>query len=112
MIGATRAAGRESPCSRRLPVVTNDPRAKQPSAVELQAEIEAARDNLTATLEQLKAETRPKALVQHGINGVKGFFTDEYGGIEPKKIVIAAGAVVGLVLAVKWRRSRRHCHCH
>lgn len=92
--------------------MTNSPQAKQPSAAELQAEIEAARENLTTTLEQLKAETRPKALLQHGVNGVKSFFTDEYGGIEPKKVAIAAVAVAGLVLAVKWRRSRRHCHCH
>lgn len=82
-----------------------------PSAAQLEAEIAAARDNLAATLDQLRAETQPKALAQRGLNSVKGFFTDEYGGIRPDRVAIVAGTVITLVVFRRWRRSRR-CHCH
>lgn len=84
----------------------------QPTADQLAAEIAQARDNLTSTLEQLKAETSPQALARRGVNAVKGFFTDEYGGVRPERVAIAAGVVVSLVVLRRWRRSRRHCHCH
>ncbi|MDP4907285.1 MAG: DUF3618 domain-containing protein [Candidatus Nanopelagicales bacterium] len=83
-----------------------------PSADQLAAEIAAARDNLTTTLEQLKAETNPQALARRGVNAVKGYFTDEYGGVRPERVAIAAGVVVSLVVLRRWRRSRRNCHCH
>lgn len=84
----------------------------QPSADELAAEIAAARDNLTTTLEQLKAETTPQALARRGVNAVRGYFTDEYGGVRPERVAIAAGVVVSLIVLRRWRRSRRNCHCH
>lgn len=84
----------------------------QPTADQLAAEIAQARDNLTSTIEQLKAETSPQALARRGVNTVKGFFTDEYGGVRPERVAMAAGVVVSLVVFRRWRRSRRHCHCH
>jgi hypothetical protein len=84
----------------------------EPSAAELEAEIAAARSNLTSTIEQLKAETTPQALAHRGVNAVKGFFTDEYGGVRPERVAMVAGAVVTLVVLRRWRRSRRRCHCH
>lgn len=83
----------------------------QPSAAQLEAEISAARDNLAATLDQLRAETTPRALAARGVNAVKGFFTDEYGGVRPDRVAIVAGTVVTLIVLRRWRRSRR-CHCH
>jgi hypothetical protein len=85
--------------------------APAPSAAQLEAEIAEARNNLASTIEQLKAETAPQALAHRGINAVKGFFTDEYGGIRPERVAIAAGTVITLVVLRRWRRSRR-CHCH
>jgi hypothetical protein len=82
-----------------------------PSAAQLEAEIAAARSNLASTIEQLKAETTPQALVHRGVAKVKSVFTDEYGGIRPERVAIAAGVVVTLVVFRRWRRSRR-CHCH
>lgn len=86
--------------------------APAPSAAQLEAEIADARNNLTSTIEQLRAETTPQALAQRGVNAVKGFFTDEYGGIRPDRVAIVAGTVVTLVVLRRWRRSRRRCHCH
>lgn len=83
----------------------------QPSAAQLEAEISAARDNLAATLDQLRAETSPGALAARGVNAVKGFFTDEYGGVRPDRVAIVAGTVLTLIVLRRWRRSRR-CHCH
>ena len=80
-----------------------------PSAAQLEAEIAEARSNLASTIEQLKAETTPQALVHRGVAKVKGVFTDEYGGIRPERVAIAAGVVVTLVVFRRWRRSRR-CH--
>ncbi|MBM3687364.1 MAG: DUF3618 domain-containing protein [Actinobacteria bacterium] len=96
---------------RRLPAVSQSPQAPAPSAAQLEAEIAEARSNLASTIEQLKAETTPQALVHRGVAKVKGVFTDEYGGIRPERVAIAAGVVVTLVVFRRWRRSRR-CHCH
>jgi hypothetical protein len=87
--------------------VTDSPKAPEPSVAQLEAEIAEARTNLASTLEQLKAETSPQALAHRGVNAVKGFFTDEYGGVRPERVAIVAGAVVTLVVLRRWRRSRR-----
>ena len=86
--------------------------APAPSAAQLEAEIADARNNLASTIEQLKAETSPQALAHRGVNAVKGFFTDEYGGVRPERVAMVAGTVVTLVVLRRWRRSRRRCHCH
>ena len=96
----------------RPPAVTQTPeQGSAPSAAQLEAEIAEARNSLASTIEQLKAETTPQALVHRGVAKVKGVFTDEYGGIRPERVAIAAGVVVTLVVFRRWRRSRR-CHCH
>ncbi len=89
-------------------------KSAQPTAAELEAEIAAARDGLTSSLEQLRAETRPEALVQRGKAAVVGFFTDEYGGVRPERVAMVAGTVITLVVLRRWRsaRRRRNCHCH
>ena len=86
----------------------------QPTKAELEAEIAAARDGLTSSLEQLRAETRPEALIQRGKDAVKGFFTDEYGGVRPDRVAMVAGTVITLVVLRRWRSARRRnrCHCH
>jgi hypothetical protein len=82
-----------------------------PTAAQLEAEIASARSDLASTIEQLRSETTPQALAHRGINKVKGFFTDEYGGIRPDRVAIVAGAVVGLVvLRGISRRRLRHRH--
>lgn len=87
---------------------------RQPSEAELQAEIAAARDDLVASIAQLKEQTAPSALVRRGKAAVTGFFVDEYGGVRPERVAMAAGAVVTLVVLRRWRRSRRarrYCMC-
>ena len=83
----------------------------EPSPADLEAEIAAARDNLAATIEQLRAETTPAALAQRGVNVIKGFFVDEHGGVRPDRVAIAAGTMFTIVVLKRWRRSRRRCRC-
>jgi len=78
-----------------------------PSIDDLQAEVSAARDELVSSLSELKTQTAPKALVQRGGRSITGWFTDEYGGIRPERVAIAAAVVVGLVaLRIVARRRR------
>lgn len=73
------------------------PTAPAPSPADLQAEVAAAREELAANLAALKDQTSAPALARRGGRAVLGWFTDEYGGIRPERVAIAAGVVVGLV---------------
>lgn len=81
--------------------------AAAPSVADLQAEIAAAREDLVATIAELKAETTPKALVRRGGRRVTGFFTDEYGGVRPERVAIAGAVVVGLIALRLIARRRK-----
>lgn len=79
---------------------------KAPSVADLQAEVEAARDELVASIAELKSQTTPKAMVQRGGRSVTGLFTDEFGGIRPERVAIAGAVVLGVVALALWRRRR------
>ena len=76
-----------------------------PSLVDLQAEVVAAREELVASLDELRSQTEPKAILSRGGRAVLGVFTDEYGGIRPERVAIAAVVTVG-VLVLAFRRRR------
>lgn len=77
------------------------------SAATLQAEIESAREDLVTSLAELKEQVAPAALVRRGKAAVTGFFVDEYGGVRPERVAIAAGSLVVLVVLRRRRRARR-----
>jgi hypothetical protein len=96
------------PVNQPAPAAASQPSgAGHPSADQLAAEIEAAREDLVTTLAQLKEQSTPAALARRGKGVVLGFFVDEYGGVRPERIAIAVGAVATLVVLRRWRRSRR-----
>ena len=78
---------------------------RTPEAIE--ADIDQARQQLVATLAQLKAETAPAALAQRGMGAVKGIFVAKDGSPRIDRIAIAVG-VVGAVVGISILRSRRH----
>lgn len=78
---------------------------RAPSLVDLQAEVVAAREELVASLDELRSQTEPKAILARGGRAVLGVFTDEYGGIRPERVAIAAVVTIG-VLALVFRRRR------
>jgi hypothetical protein len=78
-----------------------------PSVADLQAEIAAAREDLVATLNELKEQTKPAALAKRGQQNALGLFTDEFGGVRPERVAIAGAVIVGLIVIGLIRRSRR-----
>lgn len=80
-----------------MPDVTPPAAAPSTSLVDLQAEVSAAREELVASIAELKSQTTPKALVERGGRKVTGLFTDEFGGIRPERVAIVGAVVVGLI---------------
>lgn len=78
----------------------------------IEGDIEQARDQLVATLAQIKAETAPAALARRGGKAVAGLFINEQGGVRPERIAAAVGVIAAIVGLKLWGRSRRRCHCH
>lgn len=69
-----------------------------PTTAQLQADVAAAKADLDRAVEDLRAGTSPQAMGQRALEGVKGVFVDEHGGIRPERVAIAVGAVAGLLL--------------
>jgi len=67
----------------------------------LEAEMEATRDRLADTIDQLVHRTSPKTIVGREVASVKAFFVDPATG-EPRteNILKVAGALVGAVALV------------
>lgn len=77
------------------------------SIAQMQAEITEAREQLVASLAELKAETAPGAIVRRGGRMVTGWFTDEFGGVRPERVAIAGAVIVGVIALKILRRRRR-----
>jgi len=88
--------------------VTSDVVEKSDTSIdELIAEITAARTEVLVSVENLKSQFTGASLRQRGMNAVTGVFTDEFGGIKPKRAGIVAGVLVGVVgLKLLARRLR------
>jgi hypothetical protein len=80
--------------------------SKQPSLVDLQVQVAAAREEFVGSVAGLKSQVEPAALAKRAGRSVLGWFTDEYGGVRPERVAIASAVVVG-VLALKALGSRR-----
>ena len=78
-----------------------------PTIDELVAEITAAREELLGSVEALKVQFTPESIRQRGLAMVTGVFTDEFGGIKPKRVAIVVGVVVGVVGLRLLARRRR-----
>ncbi len=88
-------------------MTVHHPAPVDPQLLALQADVEAARAQLLATVDELRAQATPGALAKRALHGVAGFFTDEYGGIRPERVAIAGAVVVGFV-ALRVIGRRRH----
>jgi len=83
---------------------TNGQRA--PESIE--HDIEATRERLAATIDQLAYRASPKTIVRREIAGIKAHFVDAYGNPRTDNILKVAGAVVGFaVFVVVVRRVTR-----
>jgi len=63
----------------------------------LESDIEATRERLAATIDQLAYRASPKTIVRREINGIKAHFVDAQGNPRTDNILKVAGGVVGVV---------------
>jgi hypothetical protein len=83
---------------------TNGQRA--PESIE--NDIEATRERLAATIDQLAYRASPKTIARREFAGIKAHFVDGYGNPRTDNILKVAGAVVGFaVFVVVVRRVTR-----
>ena len=67
----------------------------------LEAELDATRERLAGTIDQLVYRTSPKTIVRREITTIKGYFVDlETGQPRTTNILKVAGGVVGVVVLV------------
>jgi hypothetical protein len=65
----------------------------------LEAEMEATRERLAGTIDQLVYRASPKTIVRREITTVKGYFVDlQTGQPRTANILRVAGGIVGLVV--------------
>lgn len=83
------------------------PKPPQRSVSEIQAELDATRDRLAGRIDDLQEYVTPRNVMNRQVDKVKGVFVDEFGGIKPDRVLIAAGVVVGLVVVLGVSRRRR-----
>ena len=75
---------------------------------EIEAELEATRERLAGRIDDLTEYVKPANIVERQKSKLKSVFVDEYGGIKPDRVLMAAGIVVAVVgLSVLRRRRRR-----
>ena len=75
---------------------------------EIEVELEATRERLAGRIDDLTDYVKPANVIERQKNKLKSVFVDEYGGIKPDRVLIAAGIVVAVVgLRVLRRRRRR-----
>jgi hypothetical protein len=71
------------------------PDTRAPDTIE--TEIEATRERLAGTIDQLVYRASPKTIARRELASIKGHFVDPAGGVRTGNVVKVAGAVVGVV---------------
>lgn len=66
----------------------------------LETQIEATRERLAATIDQLAYRASPKTIVRRELNGIKAHFVDAEGNPRTDNILKVAGGVLGFVTFV------------
>ena len=66
----------------------------------LESEIEATRERLANTIDQLVYRASPKTIARREVAGLKATFVDAQGNPRTDNILKAAGAVAGFVVLV------------
>lgn len=76
------------------------------SMAEIEQDMAETRERLIGNIEQLKAETSPKALQAKAVAKVKQTFLYEDGSVRTERVVAVAGAVVSLYLVRRGFKAR------
>lgn len=95
----------ESPTANPPEVVARKPR----TPAEIEADMNATRERLTATLTQLQDTVQetfaPRNIMHRQLEKVRGYYIDEYGAVRPERVAKTVGAVVAVVVVVKVTRK-------
>ncbi len=87
----------------REAVVTAQPAPR--SMAEIEADMEATRQRLANTLDELKVAASPKNIASRQVTKVKAFYTDEYGAVRVDRVAGTVGVVVAIIVVRRtWRR--------
>ena len=74
------------------------PQDRTPDALE--RDIEATRERLVSTIDQLTYRASPKTIIRREVATLRAYFVDAQGNPRTDNILKVAGAVVGLVVFV------------
>jgi hypothetical protein len=89
-----------------MTVAQRDDRGQGPASIEV--EMDATRERLAATIDQLVHRASPKTIVRREIASVRAYFVDAQGQPRTDNILKVAGGVVGFVaFVVVMRRVTR-----
>ena len=73
------------------------PPAPPRSMDEIEAELDATRQRLAGRIDELQEYVQPANIAQRQLDRLTAVFVDEYGGIRPDRVLVAAGVVVAIV---------------
>lgn len=78
------------------------------SMADIEADMDATRARLTATLDELKVVASPRNIADRQVRKVRAFYVDEYGAVRVDHVAATVGVVVGMIVVRRvWRRITR-----
>ena len=77
-----------------------DTQGQHRAPASIESDIEATRERLAVTIDQLAYRASPKTIVRREIAGLKAHFVDAQGNPRTDNILKVAGAAVGFVVFV------------
>jgi uncharacterized protein DUF3618 len=81
-------------------VAQADPKLDQRPPASIEEDMEATRQRLAGTIDQLVHRASPKTIAKREVAGVRAHFVDVQGNPRTDNILKVAGAVVGFVVFV------------
>jgi hypothetical protein len=81
-------------------VAQADPKLEQRPPASIEDDMEATRQRLAGTIDQLVHRASPKTIARREVAGLRAHFVDAQGNPRTDNILKAAGAVVGFVVFI------------
>jgi hypothetical protein len=81
-------------------VAQADPKLEQRPPASIEDDMEATRQRLAGTIDQLVRRASPKTIARREVEGLRAHFVDAQGNPRTDNILKVAGAVVGFVVFV------------
>lgn len=67
----------------------------------------AAREDLVASIEELRRQLSPGALAARSGRALGGWFMSESGGVRPERVAVAGAVLLGVVAITALARRKR-----